>query len=813
MLGSGWVVWQHAGPARPSFSKARKKQRGFLRGLEQGTDCAVAAPVVFVGRRSKSAPLQNSHMREFRIGLGAVVCYAAAMQVRALQLALCLVALWPVTTSAQSTNLPPRPKIGVALGGGGALGFAHIGVLRALEEQRIPVDFIAGTSMGAIIAGYYASGLSPDEIERTLLDLDWWDVLKDKPPRRELDFRRKQEEMRYLFDQELGLRDWRLLVPSALSSGQKLNNELQIVTRNVASLTDFNQFNIPYRAVATDIRTGSAVVLDHGSLATAMRASMAVPGVFTPVLLEGRLLVDGGVLNNVPVDVVRGMGADIVLAVDLSAVSAQQTAHGKLDTLSEIVGRTYAILQRTAQAPILTNANFVITPDLTAFGSTEFHRGGDIIPRGYAAARHASNTLAQFRTTDAEFVKYVERQRRRRAAELRITSVGASGNQRVAAASLQTRITTQPGDVADFAQIRYDLGRIFGLGDFVTANYALQPEGDGARLVYNVQEKPWGPNYLHLGLQLLYETGTEATWGFLLNDTLHPLNSAGGELQLEMEVGTRRALRAEWWQPLHPGGAVFTYASALGSMERTFVYQARQLAATYDVDQVYADAGCGLNLGSYGEARLGARLGKAHADFAGGTEASNSTVDTVAKLRASLVLDRRDRAIFTRNGWWCAVHDDFGLGDWFGDTPTHQLSLGGAGYFSHAAHIFGLSLEGGTSFGDTLPLYDEFAIGGVTSLLGFYPGELRGDRYAVGHVSYFYELTRLPPSLGRGVYLALRVDAGQAWPAADVLTFASIHYGAGAALAADSVLGPAYIGAGLGDTGRLIMFLGLGNRF
>ena len=742
-----------------------------------------------------------------------MVCYSAAMQVRSIQLILCLALLWPVIIAAQTTNAPPRPKIGVALGGGGALGFAHIGVLRALEEQQIPVDYIAGTSMGAIIAGYYAAGLSPDEIERTILNMDWWDVLKDKPPRRELDFRRKQEELRYLFDQELGLRGWRLIVPSALSSGQKLNNELQIMTRNVAGFTDFNQLNIPYRAVATDIRTGEPVVLAHGSLATAMRASMAVPGVFTPVQLDGRLLVDGGVVKNVPVDVVRQMGADVVLAVDLSAMSVQSIARGKFESLAEIVGRTYSILQRSAQAHILTNASVVITPDLSAHGGTEFHHGALIIPRGYAAAQQASNDLARFRVGEAEFAQYLARQRRQRAAELRITSIGVGGTQRVAEEAVRARITMLPGEPADFVRIRRDLGRIFGMGDFVTANYALQQEGDGARLVYNVQEKPWGPDYLHLGLQLQFETGTEATWGFLLNNTLRPLNHAGGEVQVEAEVGTRRALRAEWWQPLHPGGTLFTYVSVLGSMDRVFVYEDKNLTSSYDVDEVYADAGCGLNLGSYGEARLGARLGKAHVDYAGGLDATNSTIDTVAKLRASLTLDRRDRAVFTRTGWLLNVRDDFGLGDWFGDTPAHQLAVGGAFYVSHTAHTLGFSAEGGTSFGHVLPLYDEFALGGLTTLLGYYPGELRGDRYAAGHVSYFYELTRLPPSLGRGVYLALRADVGNAWKQTEPLTVESLHSGLGAALAADSVLGPTYIGAGVGDTGRIVLFLGLGNRF
>ena len=211
-----------------------------------------------------------------------------------------------------------RPKIGLALSGGGARGAAHVGVLRVLEELRIPVDYIAGTSMGAIVGGLYASGMGPDEIEQALKEMDWDAVLRDSQPRPERSFRRKLDDRLYLSKLKTGVKDGKIGIPTAVIQGQQFNLVLNRLTVAVAEIDDFDELPIPFRAVATEIATGEEVVLGSGNLATAIRASISVPGVFAGVLIDDRLLVDGGISNNLPVSVVREMGADIVIAVDIS---------------------------------------------------------------------------------------------------------------------------------------------------------------------------------------------------------------------------------------------------------------------------------------------------------------------------------------------------------------------------------------------------------------------------------------------------------------------------------------------------------------
>ena len=286
-----------------------------------------------------------------------------------------------------------RPKVGLVLGGGGALGIAHVGVLRVLEKLRIPIDFIGGTSMGSIIGGLYAAGLSPDEIQAFLERQNWDEVMSDDTPRRELFFRRKQDDQRYLF--ELGVKSNGLALGAGVAAGQKFNNLLQFETLRSVAVTNFDQLPVPFRAVATDLMTGAPYILDHGRLALAMRASMAVPGMFTPMRVDGRLLVDGGVVDNLPVDMVRGLGADVIIAVDVGS-SAERVDEGSLNTMGGILGRTYSIAQRPGQRAQFKKADLGIQPDLGGFTAAQFDRVSAIVPKGEQAAQAMASELARF---------------------------------------------------------------------------------------------------------------------------------------------------------------------------------------------------------------------------------------------------------------------------------------------------------------------------------------------------------------------------------------------------------------------------------
>src|SRR6188508_435993 len=300
-----------------------------------------------------------------------------------------------------------RPRIGLVLSGGGARGAAHIGVLKVLEENRVPIDAIAGTSMGAVVGGLYASGLSAADIERVMTSVDWQDAFRDRPARKDLNFRRKLEDQNFLVKFPLGLKGRRFRLPRGLVQGQKLTQLLRGLTLPVAQVQDFDDLAIPFRAVATDIVTGDRVVLDHGDLTTAMRASLSAPGVFAPVEIDGRLLVDGGLSSNLPVDVAREMGVDVLIVVDCGFPLLERN---KLDSVATVTNQMLAILIRhnaSEQRKTLGERDVIIDPALGDFSSLDFSDHEKAMNIGEQAARGAEARLAALGVPAAEFQRIV----------------------------------------------------------------------------------------------------------------------------------------------------------------------------------------------------------------------------------------------------------------------------------------------------------------------------------------------------------------------------------------------------------------------
>src|SRR5213594_1605215 len=317
------------------------------------------------------------------IGLAALACGAVLAQGNPEPLATPTPAAAGVDRGSPGVR-PHRPRIGLALSGGGARGIAQVGVLEVLEELRVPIDVIAGTSMGSIVGGLYASGLSPAQMRSALLNLDWNDLFNDRPPRRDLIYRRKEDDSSDLIKLEMGLKDGRLLLPRGLVAGQKIGFVLQSMTLHAAGVREFDRLPIPFRAVATDLGNGEMVVLERGHLADALRASMSIPGAVAPMEIDGRLLADGGLVRNLPVDVVRAMGADIVIAVDTSTplLSPEQ-----LRSLPNITSQVTGMLTRENVEDQIKNADVVIVPDLGSTSAGDYLDRERILEIGVAAAR------------------------------------------------------------------------------------------------------------------------------------------------------------------------------------------------------------------------------------------------------------------------------------------------------------------------------------------------------------------------------------------------------------------------------------------
>lgn len=713
-------------------------------------------------------------------------------------------------TPAPTEALPtPRLKIGIAFSGGGAKGCAHIGVLRVLEEMRIPIDYAAGTSMGAIVGGLYASGLDTDELAEAILEVDWADALTDKPSRKNRSIRRKDDDLRYIPDLELGLGRKGLKYPTGLRSGQKLGLLLRTLTMPVRTVENFDDMTIPFRAVATDIATGAKVVLDHGDFARALRASMAIPTVFSAVELDGKLLVDGGISDNVPVDVVRAMGADVVIAIDIGSPLLAGPEAGR--SFLTILNQTMGLITRANMAPQLAAADLVITPEVASYGTLEFAAGREIIAKGEAEARKLADRLRPYALSEEDYRAWKLSRQRQRNPIPAITAVRVEGNERVDSRVLAAQVQLEPGQpyVADAA--RDDLSRIFGLGDFETADAELVPEGDGAALVYRVREKPWGPTYVRAGIAFEANGQGAIDFGLLASVNRTRINALGAEWKTEVQFGSNTFLGTSFYQPLSFSRGWFVEPGVSYTRRDVPLYVERDRVAEFDVREAISRLDLGYAFGRFGELRLGLAEALVEPRQHTGTvpeEYQYLVGESFHKVGLTFagVVDRLDSATLPKNGSYTRLAGFYSLADLGADDDYTKLELKTSRYGTHGRHtLFGV-LNGGISpGGDDLPIYDQFVLGGFFSLAAFERGELRGDNFGLLRLGYYYRLGKVL-HVG-GFFEAARVAALPE----DILQ--NPVFTATALVVADTAFGPLYLAFSGAEEGRRELYVIFGRHF
>ncbi|MBS1127592.1 MAG: Patatin, partial [Nitrospirae bacterium] len=359
-----------------------------------------------------------------------------------------MVSLWyPLPADAQESVPSHRPKIGVVFGGGGAKGAAHIGVLKVLEEQKIPVDYIAGTSMGAIVGALYASGLSAAELEKVITSIDWKDVFSGNPNRTDIDYRRKREDFQNLTGLSLGIRDGKVVTPKGLIKDQKVNVLFETLMLHTSDINDFDKLPIPYRAVAADLETGEMIVLKGGRLADAARASMSVPGVFPPIELDDRLMIDGGIVRNVPIDIVREMGAEIIICIDVDKpLETRKELGGSLTILNQMID---IMMKKNVKEQIKTLGpqDVYINPALGSLGSGDFDKAAEISRLGEKAAREKIDSLKRYSVSDAEYAAFTANHHREVMNEVKIASVKVevTGESKISPVVVESRLSVKPG--------------------------------------------------------------------------------------------------------------------------------------------------------------------------------------------------------------------------------------------------------------------------------------------------------------------------------------------------------------------------------
>jgi NTE family protein len=711
-----------------------------------------------------------------------------------------------VTPAARS-----RPRIGLALSGGGARGLAHVGVLRALEELRVPVDCIAGTSMGAIVGGLYASGLSPAQIEEAMEKVDWVDLFNDRPPRADLSYRRKQDDSSDFIDFELGLKGGRVVLPRGLIAGQKIGFLLQSITLRSAAIDDFDRLPIPFRAVATDLGSGTMVVLSRGDLAEALRASMSLPGTLAPVEMDGRLLVDGGLVRNLPVDVARGMGADVVIAVD---VSTPLDPAGTIQTVADVTRQVTGMMTRENVEAQTGGADLLIQPDLSVVSSMGFARSASAVTRGEDAARAQRDALRRYAVPDDEFAARLAQVRPSATpAPIRIDAVRVEGTTRVDRRTIERKIRTRAGQTLDLDTLKGDLSRLYDLGDFERIDYRLVPTERGTDLVLRTREKSWGPNYLRFGLNFVNDLEGDSDYSVLARYTRTRMNPLGAEWRNDVRIGRTRLLASEFFQPLDYSGRWFV-APGFQYNDRFFNdYEEDRLVAEYDVEGITGALDFGAELGRYGEVRAGAIRGRVRASARTGASGLPHYNLASGGWTAHLVIDRLDNPYFPARGRFGLLDLFLSRRDMGADLSYDKLLGSYAQVLSRGRHRVYMSLTGGTNLGSDVPFYDNFTLGGFFSLSGFKENQLRGQVFGVARLGYYVKSGGLSGRLGRGVYVGGWVEAGNAWATNAEVNFGDLIYTGTLAVGSDTFFGPIYLAYGHSDDGHSAFYLSIGRSF
>ncbi|HET7763595.1 MAG TPA: patatin-like phospholipase family protein [Burkholderiales bacterium] len=712
---------------------------------------------------------------------------------------------------AQGAPAPARPKIGLALSGGGARGAAHIGVLKVLEELRVPVDCVTGTSMGSVVGGSFAAGTTPADMERIVTQTDWSGVFTDRPPRAEISPRLKQDDYKGLFAPEFGVRGGSLVVQKGIVSGVNIESFLRYLTQQSGSVADFRKLPVPFRAVATDIETGEAVVLDHGSLYRAMRASMAIPGAVAPVEIDGRLLVDGGIANNLPIDVARKMCGEVIIAVNISTPPLERE---EITSALSIVGQLINFLGKERvdkQLAGLTKRDVLIQPELGNISSGSFDHMAEAIRIGEAAARSQADELRRYSLPKAEYEALRKRQIVPRSDSLgHVDEIRFEGIERTNSAVLLQLMDTKPGDEVTEASLTRDLRRIYGRGDFESVDYRID-EGSAARaLVIRVKEKETGPNYIRFGLTLATEGKGDSYFNVLASYRSTWVNRFGAEWKLETQVGQDSYAFTEFYQPLTRYGAFFVAPYAKAGQSYRGVYSGNDRVAEYTIRENRAGLDAGMNFGQWGELRLGPVWRTVRTNVQTGLPILPDVETNASGGRIRLFGDRLDQVWFPRDGHRFVVTGYRSTTAMGADADYSRGELSYVRAISWGEHTFQAGAYGGTNFGSNLPAYDSFVLGGPFRLSAYAINQFSGQQAAFGTLRYLNQVKRLPSPLGSGVYAGASLELGRVNKLDDArntsgnLESASIFFGA------DTFLGPAWIGAGFAPGGTKSLFLLVG---
>jgi NTE family protein len=720
-----------------------------------------------------------------------------------------LLLLMPGPLRSQQSSAPRRrPKIGVALEGGGAMGLAHIGVLKWFEEHHIPVDYVAGTSMGGLVGGLYATGMSPDELRALINGMDWRKILGDRTPYEDLSFRRKEDQRAYPNSLIFGLREG-LSLPAGLNAGHQIGLIIDRITLPYDRVSSFDSLPVPFRCVATDLVSGKPYVFKDGSLAVALRATMSIPGAFSPVHDGKAVFVDGGLLNNLPTDVVRQMGAEIVIAVHLERGPVEAK---DIQSVFSVLDHSVSALLEENELRGLEQADAVIAVPLTEFRTRDYAKSEQIMERGYEAANAHARLLEAFALGDADWQeRWRVREARERSDIPTPQFIEVEGTNAHEATDVSRYVKQFQGQPVNPEKIDEVLTRLTGVGRYDSAGYRLIDKNGQTGLLIQVVEKNNAPPMFQTAFEV--DGSQSGNVDFTMGTRFTFMDVAGfrSEWRTDVLLGNTYGIQTELFRPFHAESRWFLAPHADASDTTFQIYAKNDPLADYRIYRANIGADVGYTFGRFSELRVGYEVGSLNTKLRLGSPEIPSVAGHVGQTRVRYLLDHTDDPVIPRRGF--SAETNF---RWFdkspgakGGFPSMDVKLGYFQPITQPASLF-VESEGGTTFGNTSTGVPQFFLGGPVRLSAYGQNEFQGNQYYLIRAGYLRDLVTLPPFLGKKVYAVGTYEIGKMY---GVTTGSEFPNDVAAGLLAETALGPFFIGGSVGDSGHRKWFFQLGRVF
>ena len=710
--------------------------------------------------------------------------------------------------------LPGRPRIGLVLGGGGAKGFAHIGVLQELERLRIPVQVLSGTSMGAVVGSMYAIGNDGAQISKIAHSIDWNSIFRDRSTRSDLTYRRKTEEHSILLPYRLSFKDGSPVIPAGVLGGQRLFATLQSVLANERTVTNFDNLPTPYRAVATDITTGDPVIMGSGDISTAVFASMAVPAALPPVERDGVLLVDGGISDNLPINVAREMGVDVIIAVNVGESprpAAQITsALSVLNQMQLLFG--YAAVRD--QIAAMTDGDVLVSPDINGLSATSFDRIDLGIERGRQAAIAVEDKLRRYSVSEAEWQQFVAARAARtgRIKPIEIDYIKIANTSRKPDSKLLAQMTTKPGDTLSGDRMLHDVGRIWDLGGFSAVNYNVLGGPNDFGLQVNANASPFNDSFFQFGMLISSDFGSLSTFALAVGYTDREFLNSDWEFRGFAQVGSSIALNVELYRQW---GQFFFEPYAYYLRYDTQVVQSGSTPISGNLKISAAGAGGrgGVVFSNWGTMYAGVQAGGINPLQGSIPTGLPENWNTDISWNVGAGIDTIDSITFpTRGNFTQLMFSDHttALG---GQFARNEFLANLVQAFSWGYTTLVLGARFGTTWDSDPGFIGVYRLGGFLELSGQNTDSLIGQQQVLGRAILYHQISQTSPLGHVPVYVGGSVEAGNTYNSLSQMSFGSLRYGLSAFVAADTPIGPIFLAYGHGSDNANAVYLIIGRVF